>query len=76
MKFPRRGRLEQLAPLVGQIVTSNGARCYSKEGVERKASVTRTCHYINWTIHTYTYYTQCIKLLLFYQRGLTPRILI
>ena len=34
----------------------SGARCYCKELVDRKASVTRTyyCYYINWIVHTYT----------------------
>ena len=35
------------------------ARCYSKERVGRKASVTRTCFDINWLMLTYTSYTQC-----------------
>ena len=43
----------------GHVVTSYTERCYSKELVDRKASVTRTCYcyYINWIIHTYTSYS-------------------
>ena len=43
------------------ITTSPVCGCYSKERMDGKASVSRTCYgySINVIIHTYTCYTQC-----------------